>query len=118
LAVDMEDAVRMNVSAATVQVFIGGEYETRSVHQYDQASGSGNALRRPDNGGHRRGHATHRDAKYLRLAGRICAELGAQIVKTYYCPEGFETVTASCPVPNSDGRRKEASYAGGSNDGV
>src|SRR6185295_12807602 len=40
-----------------------------------------------------------RDAQYLRLACRICAELGAQIVKTYYCAEGFETVTASCPVP-------------------
>ena len=41
----------------------------------------------------------NRDAKYLRLACRICAELGAHILKTYYVPEGFETVTASCPVP-------------------
>jgi len=40
-----------------------------------------------------------RDARYLRLACRICAELGAQFVKTYYVAEGFETVTASCPVP-------------------
>jgi putative autoinducer-2 (AI-2) aldolase len=40
-----------------------------------------------------------RDARYFRLACRICAELGAQIIKTYYVPEGFETVTASCPVP-------------------
>jgi putative autoinducer-2 (AI-2) aldolase len=40
-----------------------------------------------------------RDARYFRLACRICAELGAQIVKTYYVPEGFETITASCPVP-------------------
>jgi putative autoinducer-2 (AI-2) aldolase len=40
-----------------------------------------------------------RDAKYLRLACRICAELGAHVVKTYYVAEGFETVTASCPVP-------------------
>jgi putative autoinducer-2 (AI-2) aldolase len=40
-----------------------------------------------------------RDAQYLRLACRICAELGAQMVKTYYCDQGFETVTASCPVP-------------------
>jgi putative autoinducer-2 (AI-2) aldolase len=40
-----------------------------------------------------------RDARYFRLACRICAELGAQIIKTYYIPEGFETVTASCPVP-------------------
>ena len=40
-----------------------------------------------------------RDAKYFRLACRIIAELGAQYVKTYYVEEGFETVTASCPVP-------------------
>jgi len=40
-----------------------------------------------------------RDARYFRLACRICAELGAQFVKTYYIEEGFQTVTASCPVP-------------------
>jgi putative autoinducer-2 (AI-2) aldolase len=40
-----------------------------------------------------------RDAKYFRLACRIIAELGAQYVKTYYVEGGFETVTASCPVP-------------------
>ena len=45
------------------------------------------------------GKDMNRDAKYLRLACRICAELGAHILKTYYVPEGFETVTASCPVP-------------------
>lgn len=40
-----------------------------------------------------------RDAKYFRLACRICAELGAHLVKTYYVPEDFATITASCPVP-------------------
>jgi putative autoinducer-2 (AI-2) aldolase len=40
-----------------------------------------------------------RDARYFRLACRICAELGAHYVKTYYIPKDFETVTASCPVP-------------------
>jgi putative autoinducer-2 (AI-2) aldolase len=40
-----------------------------------------------------------RDAKYFRLACRIIAELGAQYVKTYFVEDGFETVTASCPVP-------------------
>ena len=40
-----------------------------------------------------------RDARYLRLATRICAELGAHVVKTYYCDEDFDTVTAACPVP-------------------
>jgi len=40
-----------------------------------------------------------RDTKYLRLAVRICAELGAAFVKTYYVDQDFESVTASCPVP-------------------
>jgi putative autoinducer-2 (AI-2) aldolase len=40
-----------------------------------------------------------RDARYFRLACRICAELGAHVIKTYYVAEGFETITASCPVP-------------------
>jgi putative autoinducer-2 (AI-2) aldolase len=40
-----------------------------------------------------------RDAQYFRLACRICAELGATYVKTYYVEEDFESVTASCPVP-------------------
>ena len=40
-----------------------------------------------------------RDAQYFRLACRICAELGAHYIKTYYVEEDFETVTASCPVP-------------------
>ena len=31
IAVDMEDAIRMNVSAIAIQIFIGGVHETRSV---------------------------------------------------------------------------------------
>jgi putative autoinducer-2 (AI-2) aldolase len=45
------------------------------------------------------GRELTRDARYLRLAVRICAELGAHVVKTYYCDDGFDTVTAACPVP-------------------
>ena len=41
----------------------------------------------------------NRDARYFRLAVRICAELGAHYIKTYYIEKGFETVTSSCPVP-------------------
>jgi len=40
-----------------------------------------------------------RDARYFRLACRICAELGAQVIKTYYISDGFDTVAASTPVP-------------------
>ena len=40
-----------------------------------------------------------RDARYLALASRVCAENGATFVKTYFCEEGFEQVAAACPVP-------------------
>ena len=43
------------------------------------------------------GRDRERTPKYFRLATRICAELGANILKTYYTDEGFETITASCP---------------------
>lgn len=99
LAVDIEDAIRMNVSALTVQVFIGGEYETRSVHNMTRLIDMGMRYGIPTMAVTAVGKELTRDAQYLRLACRICAELGAQIVKTYYCTEGFETVTASCPVP-------------------
>ena len=99
LAVDIEDAIRMNVSALTLQVFIGGEFETRTVHNMTRLVDMGMRYGIPTMAVTAVGKAMTRDAQYLRLACRICAELGAQIVKTYYCPEGFETVTASCPVP-------------------
>jgi putative autoinducer-2 (AI-2) aldolase len=98
IAVDMEDALRLNVSAVAVQVFIGGEHESRSIHNMTRLVDAGHRYGMPVLGVTAVGRDMARDAKYLRLATRICAELGASYVKTYYC-EGFETVTAACPVP-------------------
>ena len=99
LAVDIEDAIRMNVAAITLQVFIGGEFETRSVHNMTRLVDMGLRYGIPTMAVTAVGKDMVRDARYFRLACRICAELGAQIIKTYYVPEGFETITASCPVP-------------------
>lgn len=99
IAVDIEDAVRLNASALAVQVFIGGEFETQSLHNMTRLVDVGNRYGIPVLGVTAVGRSMTRDAKYLRLACRICAELGAHFVKTYYVPEGFETITASCPVP-------------------
>jgi putative autoinducer-2 (AI-2) aldolase len=99
IAVDIEDAVRVNASAMAVQVFIGGECETQSVHNLTRLVDVGNRYGIPVLGVTAVGRSMTRDAKYLRLACRICAELGAHFVKTYYVDEGFDTVTASCPVP-------------------
>jgi len=99
LAVDIEDAIRMNVAAITLQVFIGGEFETRSVRNMTRLVDMGLRYGIPTMAVTAVGKDMVRDAKYFRLACRISAELGAQIVKTYYVPEEFETVVASCPVP-------------------
>jgi len=99
IALDMEDAVRLNACAVAVQVFVGGEFETQSIHNLTRLVDAGNRHGVAVLGVTAVGKTLTRDAKYLRLAVCICAELGAHIVKTYYCPEGFETVAASCPVP-------------------
>jgi len=99
IAVDMEDALRLNVAAMAVQVFIGGDFETQSVHNMTRLVDLGNRYGIPILGVTAVGKNMTRDARYFRLACRICAELGVHFVKTYYVAEGFETVTASCPVP-------------------
>lgn len=99
LALDVDDAVRLGASAMAVQVFVGGEFETQTVHNMTRLVDEGYRRGLPVLGVTAVGKELVRDARYLGLATRMCAELGAQIVKTYYCEEGFEKVTAGCPVP-------------------
>jgi 3-hydroxy-5-phosphonooxypentane-2,4-dione thiolase len=99
IAMGMEDAVRLNAAGVGIQVFIGGEHETRSIHNMTKLVDSGLRVGMPVMGVTAVGKSMVRDAKYFRLACRMIAELGAQYVKTYYVDDGFETVTASCPVP-------------------
>ncbi len=99
IAIDIDDAIRLNVSALAVQVFIGGEFETQTVHNMTRIVDMGLRYGIPVMGVTAVGKEMSRDARYLRMACRICAELGAHFVKTYYVAEGFETVTSSCPVP-------------------
>lgn len=99
LAMDIEDAARIDAAAVAVQVFVGGEHESRSIRNLTTLVDSGYRLGIPVLGVTAVGKELTRDARYLGLATRIIAELGAQIVKTYYCDENFEQVTAACPVP-------------------
>ncbi len=99
VAVAMDDAVRLNAAAVAVQVFIGGEFESQSVRNMTMLVDEGLRAGMPVLAVTAVGRELTRDARYLRLAVRICAELGAQVVKTYYCAEDFDTVTAGCPVP-------------------
>ena len=99
IAVDIEDSIRMNVSAMAVQVFIGGENEKQSILNMTKLIDQGTRYGIPTLAVTAVGKEMVRDARYFRLATRICAELGAHYIKTYYVEKGFETVTASCPVP-------------------
>ena len=99
IAIDIDEAIRLNVAAMAVQVFIGGTFETQSVHNMTRLVYLGNRYGIPVLGVTAVGKDMGRDAKYMRLASRIIAELGVSYVKTYYVPEDFDTVVASCPVP-------------------
>jgi 3-hydroxy-5-phosphonooxypentane-2,4-dione thiolase len=99
IAVDIEESIRLNVCAMAVQVFIGGEYEKQSIMNLTKLVDMGNRYGIPVLAVTAVGKDMARDAKYFRLATRICAELGAHYLKTYYVEEGFETVTSCCPVP-------------------
>ena len=99
IAVDIEESIRLNVCAMAVQVFIGGEFEKESIINMTKMVDIGTRYGIPTLAVTAVGKEMNRDARYFRLAVRICAELGAHYIKTYYIDEGFETVTASCPVP-------------------
>src|SRR5207244_1153547 len=99
IAMDMDDAVRLNAAGVGIQVFIGGEFETRSIHNMTKLVDAGLRAGMPVMGVTAVGKTMTRNAQYFRLACRMIAELGAQYVKTYYVEKDFETVTASCPVP-------------------
>jgi 3-hydroxy-5-phosphonooxypentane-2,4-dione thiolase len=98
-ALCIEEAIRLNASVLAVQVFIGSAYERQSLKNLtdlvDAASRYGIGVM----GVTAVGRAMARTPQYFRLATRIMAELGANVVKCYYTEEEFDTVTSCCPVP-------------------
>jgi putative autoinducer-2 (AI-2) aldolase len=98
ITVAMEDAVRLNVSAVAVSVYVGAENQRRTLLGLTKMIDKGNRYGIPVLAVTAVGKDLGKGAKYLSLASRICAELGAQFVKTYNC-DGFETVVRNCPVP-------------------
>ena len=99
IAVDIEDAIRLNAAAITTQIYIGAQYEHQSIKNLIQLIDSGNRAGIPTMAVTGVGADMKRDARYFGLATRIAAELGAHYVKSYFVEEGFERVCAGCPVP-------------------
>ncbi len=94
----IEEAIRLNASAVAVSVFVGSENEKQTLMNLSELVNEGERFGMPVLAVTAVGREMNRDARYLGLACRIAAELGARIVKTYYCDD-FEKVVNSCPVP-------------------
>ena len=113
ITVDFEEAIRLNVAGVGLSVFVGTEFERQTLLGLSELVNQGERYGIPVLGITAVGKELEkRDSRYLALCCRICAELGARIVKTYYC-EDFEKVTGSCPVPDSDRGRSQARYRNG-----
>ncbi len=118
VAVDVEDAVRLNASAMAVQVYIGGQHEHQSIGNLVKVVDAGNRHGIPTLAVTGVGKELARDAKYLGLATRICAEMGAHVVKTYFCEKQFCAGGRRLPRPAGNRGRQEAAGAGRAEDGV
>lgn len=95
----VREAVRLNVSAVAFSIYVGAEYEHQTLvclsKLIDECEDYGIPVLAVTAVGK---ELEKRDARYLSLACRIAAELGARFIKTYYC-EDFEKVVESSPVP-------------------
>ncbi len=99
ITTSVKDAIRLNVSALAMSIFVGAPYEHESLVSLGNLVNEGEEYGIPILAVTAVGKELEkRDARYLSLACRIAAEFGAHLVKTYYC-ENFEKVVRSCPVP-------------------
>lgn len=98
ITTSLEDAIRLNVSCLALSIFVGSKYEHQTLGNLATLVDNGERYGIPILAVTAVGKEMVRDARYLGLACRIAGELGAHVVKTYYC-ENFEKVIEGCPVP-------------------
>ncbi|MGE0243284.1 MAG: 3-hydroxy-5-phosphonooxypentane-2,4-dione thiolase [Nitrososphaeraceae archaeon] len=98
ITTSIEDAIKLNVSCLALSIFVGSKYEHQTLTNLATLVDLGEKYGIPVLAVTAVGKDMTRDARYLSLASRIAAELGAHIIKTYYC-ENFEKVVEGCPVP-------------------
>jgi putative autoinducer-2 (AI-2) aldolase len=95
---DIEEAARLNASLLAVMVAVGDRFEATTIRNLTRTVDLGTRYGIPTLGVTAVGKDMARDARYLSMASRVCAENGAHVVKTYFC-DNFEKVTSTCPVP-------------------
>ncbi len=98
ITVAIDDAIRLNVSGMALSIYVGTEHEHQTLTNLTKLVDEGEKYGIPVVAVTAVGRDMVRDVRYLGLCCRIAAELGAKLVKTYYC-EGFEKIVESCPVP-------------------
>ena len=100
LVTSIKEILRLNASAVSMSVFVGTEHENKSLTNLsklvDKCEDYGVPVMAVTSVGR---ELEKREARYLALVARISAEIGARVVKTYYCKENFEKVVEGCPVP-------------------
>ncbi len=94
----IEDAIRLNASCVAFSILVGAEYERDTILEFTRVVDQARSFGIPSLCVTAVGRDMVRDARYMALASRMGAELGADIIKTYFV-EGFEKVVETCPVP-------------------
>ncbi len=98
ITTSIEEAIRLNASGIGMSIFVGAPNEDRTITNLGRLVNEAERYGIPVLAITAVGRDMARDARYLGLACRIAAELGAHFVKTYYC-EDFYKVVEGCPVP-------------------
>jgi putative autoinducer-2 (AI-2) aldolase len=98
ITTSIEEAIRLNASCLALSIFVGGKYEHQTLANLAKMVDEGEKYGIPVLAVTAVGKEMGRDVRYLGLACRVAAELGAHLVKTYYC-DNFEEVVEGCPVP-------------------
>jgi putative autoinducer-2 (AI-2) aldolase len=100
IVTSIQEILRLNASAVSMSVFVGTKYENKSLSNLaqlvDECEDYGIPVMAVTSVGR---ELEKREARYLALVARVSAEIGARVVKTYYCKENFEKVVEGCPVP-------------------
>jgi len=98
ITTSMEEAIRLNASGVGMSIYVGASNEDRTISNLGRLVNEAERYGIPVLAVTAIGKEMGRDARYLGLACRIAAEMGAHFVKTYYC-EGFNKIVEGCPIP-------------------
>ena len=100
LTTSIAEIIRLNASAVGLSIFIGSDYEKETLKNLATLVNACEDYGIPVMAVTAVGRELEkREARYLSLCCRIAAELGARVVKTYWCEEHFDKVVNGCPVP-------------------